>query len=186
MSQIYPEEVFAMEDPDIEFILNQWKSELGNDFLPYRNHVYRVYNMAVFLSAAKGVERSKLAVAAAFHDLGIWSNGTWDYIQPSVERAAAYLAEKKHKNWVFDVSFMISEHHKLSRFKAAPSPLINAFRAADWLDVMLFLLPTRIPKAYRNELLVHFPRAGFHRRLLDMGLAWAVRHPFNPLPMFKF
>lgn len=30
-----------------------------------------------------------------------------------------------------------------------------------------------------------FPNAGFHWRLLRLGAAWLLRHPLNPLPMFR-
>ena len=32
-----------------------------------------------------------MAIAAAFHDIGIWTAGTFDYLEPSVRVAAAYL-----------------------------------------------------------------------------------------------
>lgn len=178
------------DDPDIDPILDSFQNELGSDFEGYRNHVYRVFNMAVILAAATGNAMRKIAITSAFHDMGIWSDGTWDYIQPSIKRAARYLADHKKKDWIFEVSLMISEHHKLSSCKGAAfgteTHLANAFRSADWLDVMLFMLPSRIPRTYLKDLLEVFPRAGFHKRLFEMGYAWAKQHPTRPLPMFKF
>jgi hypothetical protein len=58
-------------------------------------------------------------------------------------------------------------------------------RGLDPLDVCLFPLPTRIPRTLRAALLATFPRAGFHRRLVELGLTWGRRHPLRPLPMLK-
>ena len=41
----------------------------------------------------------KIAVATAFHDLGIWTDGTFDYLQPSVRLASAYLAGAAKPEW---------------------------------------------------------------------------------------
>ena len=184
--------LFPIHDsvPMIEVILNRYKKDLGKDFIPYRNHVYRVFHFALIYADAtddpEGSAFQKIAVAAAFHDIGIWADHTWDYIQPSIVRASEFLVKKNHTDWVFDISFMISEHHKFSRCRGPFTHLADAFRKADWLDVMLFALPTRLPRSYLKDCLAVFPRMGFHRRLLELGSAWAKQHPFKPLPMMKF
>src|SRR5712671_5378177 len=61
----------------------------------------------------------KIAVATAFHDLGIWTDGTFDYLGPSVRLARAYLTECGHpEKWVAEVERMILEHHELSASQA--------------------------------------------------------------------
>src|SRR5215813_91842 len=51
----------------VETLLNQWQPALGKDYLPYHNHVYRVFNFAGRLADATEEDREKLAIAAAFH-----------------------------------------------------------------------------------------------------------------------
>ena len=76
--------------PTIDRVLHEHASELGHDFVAYRNHVYRVVNLcAVMVKDDDDLE--KIAVAAVFHDLGIWTNRTFDYIAPSIARAREYL-----------------------------------------------------------------------------------------------
>ena len=47
--------------------------------------MYRVVNLC--LTIAGRAELEKIAAAAAFHDLGIWTNGTFDRIAPSIALA---------------------------------------------------------------------------------------------------
>jgi hypothetical protein len=43
---------------------------------------------------AVSLEFEKIAIAGVFHDLGIWTNKTFDYIAPSVVLAREYLAAR--------------------------------------------------------------------------------------------
>ena len=70
--------------PTVEEVLDDHASELGHDLIAYRNHVYRVVNLCLAIVGDSRVELDKIAVAAVFHDLGIWTNNTFDYIAPSV------------------------------------------------------------------------------------------------------
>ena len=60
--------------PTVEQVLDDHASELGHDFIAYRNHVYRVVNLCLAIAGDSRVELEKIAVAAVFHDLGIWTN----------------------------------------------------------------------------------------------------------------
>ncbi len=166
-------------------LFTEWRGALGPDYLAYRNHAYRVFNLAVLLVSAQGTDKDKLAVAAAFHDIGIWLDGTFDYLEPSITRAKGYLLEQGNHDWLPDMENIIRQHHKLTPWHGQDHPLVEAFRKADWLDVCLFALPTKLPRPYLSELLAKFPRAGFHWRLVQFTASWARRHPFRPLPMFK-
>ena len=74
--------------PTIDDVLNDHATALRDDFLAYRNHVYRIVNLCVAFAGRSELE--KIAVAAVFHDLGIWTNGTFDYIAPSIALAHDY------------------------------------------------------------------------------------------------
>ena len=78
--------------PTIDDVLHDHATELGHDFVAYRNHVYRIVNLCVAIVGPSELE--KIAVAAVFHDLGIWTNGTFDYIAPSIALAHDYLVAR--------------------------------------------------------------------------------------------
>ncbi len=82
----------------LDEVLSAHAGALGADFEGYRNHAYRVANFCLALTStsttAGDEERiAKIALAAAFHDLGIWTDATFDYLPPSNRLAKAYLAE---------------------------------------------------------------------------------------------
>src|SRR5262249_2403483 len=91
---------------------------LGADFEGYRNHAYRVANFCFALTSdsiaavADPDQVAKIALAAAFHDLGIWTDGTFDYLLPSNRLASAYLAEAGRSEWAPEISETILQHHK--------------------------------------------------------------------------
>ena len=97
--------------PTVEAVLDDHASELGHDFIAYRNHVYRVVNLCLAIVADSRVELEKIAVAAAFHDLGIWTNNTFDYIAPSVVVARKHLAARGMADWIPEIEAMIVDHH---------------------------------------------------------------------------
>jgi hypothetical protein len=80
-----------MSVPTIDEVLHDNASELGHDFIAYRNHAYRVVNLCADI-VKDSVDIEKIAVAAVFHDLGIWTNKTFDYIAPSVALAREHFA----------------------------------------------------------------------------------------------
>ena len=156
---------------------------LGNDFAAYRNHVYRVANLCVAQSVGEPPPIEKIAIAAAFHDLGIWTDHTFDYLPPSVERALAHLARSGRSDWAAEISAMILEHHKLSPHRQGG--LVEAFRRADWTDVTRGLVTFGLSRSWVRELYSAWPSAGFHGRLVQLGLTRLRTHPLSPLPMLR-
>ena len=70
----------------IEAILEDCKDRIGDDHADYRGHVHRMFNYCLALNPAAEEERTKLAIAARFHDIGLWSDDTADYLVPSIEQ----------------------------------------------------------------------------------------------------
>jgi hypothetical protein len=169
--------------PTVDDVLNQHATALGNDFAAYRNHVYRIVNLCVATTGRS--ELDKIAVAAVFHDLGIWTNGTFDYIAPSVELARAYLVARGRHDWTAEIEAMIVNHHKITPTTANPASLIEAFRRADWIDVTRGLRAFGIPRPFVARLFAAWPSAGFHWRLVTLTLDRFRRHPLTPLPMVR-
>jgi hypothetical protein len=169
--------------PTIDNVLNEHVTALRDDFFGYRNHVYRIVNLCVAIVGRDKLE--KIAVAAVFHDLGIWTNSTFDYIAPSIALAHDYLLARARENWIPEIEGMIADHHKITRSTAARDSLVEAFRRADWIDVTRGLRRFGIPRPFVAHLFATWPDAGFHWRLLTLTLDRFRRHPLTPLPMVK-
>jgi hypothetical protein len=171
--------------PTLDAVLQAHASELGRDITGYRNHTYRVANLCLALSAGASGELEKIAIAAAFHDLGIWAQRTFDYIQPSIDLASAHLSRTDRSAWVPEIAAMIREHHKISPSQDA-SALVEIFRRADWIDVTGGVLTFGVPRRLIRDLYATWPDAGFHARLIQLALQRLRTHPLNPLPMVRW
>lgn len=169
----------------LDELLERYRSELGKDFAGYRNHVYRVINFCHLMIDADARQLQILCIAGAFHDLGIWTAGTFDYLAPSRLLAEAYLEEIDQPQWAAEVLPMIELHHKISAAAAHPSNLVEAFRRADWIDVSLGMLGFGLSRQDRRRVFTAFPDAGFHLRLVQLSARQFLARPWNPLPMLR-
>ncbi len=175
----------------LDEVLAAHLGELGGDFAAYRNHAYRVVNLCAWLAPGDAASVEKIALAAAFHDLGIWTARTFDYLGPSAELACSHLAragkpEWSNPEWSNEVSAMIHAHHKITRYRGNDTWLVEPFRRADLIDVSHGIVSFGVPRAKLRELFAAWPDAGFHAKLVKLALARAVRHPLRPLPMLKW
>src|SRR5215831_19804435 len=134
--------------PTVEQVLDDHASELGHDFIAYRNHVYRVANLCLAIVGDSRVELEKIAVAAVFHDLGIWTNHSFDYIAPSVAIAHEHLTARGMEDWILEIETMIVDHHKVTTSRANPQWLVESFRRADWIDVTRGLRSFGLPRPF--------------------------------------
>lgn len=171
--------------PLLDEILDRHAAPLGADFAAYRNHAYRVTNFCGAL-APGSIDEPAIGIAAAFHDLGIWTDATFDYLEPSQRHAREWLAAGAHRSLSGLVDAMIGHHHQVTAYRGAQGALVDLFRRADWLDVTRGLLPTVIPRAFLAEVFGAFPDAGFHRKLLRLTARQLVRNPLKPLPMLRW
>ena|ERR1035437_3699788 len=171
--------------PLVEEILGTFKDTIGADFIAYRNHVYRVVNFCYAAGAFGAEDKLKIQIAACFHDIGIWTDTTLDYLPPSEKAAAMYLAEAGREAWIPEVTQMIEMHHRIRSCEDSACPLVEAFRRADVADFSLGLFKMGFPRDLILTLKSEFPNSGFHKRLAQLGGWWLVKHPLNPLPMFR-
>ncbi len=172
-------------DP-LDRVLETHAVELGGDFTAYRNHTYRVVNFCMALAPCADNALEKIALAAAFHDLGIWTAHTFDYLPPSIDLACTHLACAGHADWRDNVAGMIREHHKVRTFRGADAELIEPFRRADWMDVSLGVLSFGLPRARIREIRAKWPDVGFHQRLAQLTLNRWRTHPLSPIPALKW
>lgn len=172
--------------PTVEQVLNNHAVELGPDLIAYRNHVYRVVNLCLVLLRDSRVELEKVAVAGVFHDLGIWTNHTFDYIGPSVALAREHLAARGKADWIAEIEAMIVNHHKVTPSRDPRPSLVESFRRADWIDVTRGLRRFGLPHRFIAAVAATWPNAGFHRRLVQLAIGRFIKHPLTPLPMVKW
>ena len=173
--------------PTVNAVLEHHAPALGHDLVAYRNHVYRVANLclAMIAGARDRVALEKIAVAAVFHDLGIWTNRTFDYIAPSIALARAHLVARAQADWLPEIESMIVDHHKITPSGPQRTPLVEPFRRADWIDVTRGLRTFGIPRRFIALVFAVWPSAGFHWRLLELTLDRFLKHPLTPLPMVR-
>jgi hypothetical protein len=167
----------------IDSILYSYKNDLGKYFEQYRNHVYRVYNFAVPYAILER-EIKILSIAAAFHDLGIWTHSTFDYLQPSIALVKKYSeANNLDPETIREIETIINNHHKLTRVEI--SKLAEIFRQADMVDLTWGLIRNRRKISDIKMMKNVFPNKGFHVTLTKLFFNNLLKHPLKPLPMFK-
>lgn len=150
----------------------------------YKNHVLRVISFCDALYELDEEERHKVTIAACFHDIGIYTDQTFDYLPPSIALARAYLYNNALGNWATEIKSMIDEHHRLRPVERGG--LVEVFRKADLIDFSLGFVKHGIPRTKVSEVRSEFPNLGFHRSLARVAVRWICRHPFNPVPVLKW
>lgn len=92
----------------VDDLLAPYRPAIAEDYAGYRNHVVRVFLFSLlFLDddvASAGKEEvwtvyRKLAIALAFHDIGLWTAHTVDYLEPSIGVAHNYLDQANLSSW---------------------------------------------------------------------------------------
>lgn len=172
--------------PLLEDTLDPWKDSIGADFVGYRNHVYRVVHFCFALRTCDEHERRRVVIAGCFHDLGIWTDHTVDYLPPSVALARAYLEQNALEHWVPEIESMIENHHKVRGLREGAYPLVEVFRRADLVDVSLGLVRCGVSWSFIRRVQRQFPDEGFHLRLVRLLGGWFSSHPASPPPFFKW
>jgi hypothetical protein len=168
----------------IDNLLLKFKPVIGVNFDKYRNHVYRVFLNCILLDSNKNNE-DKYAIAAVFHDIGIWTDHTIDYLDPSIHQVKIYLEQNGMQHWMDEIILMIQWHHKISQYKGDYNETVEVFRKADWIDVSLGLLRFGVDKQKIQNNKRLLPNLGFHFFLIKKIAQNFFIHPLNPLPMFR-
>lgn len=150
----------------------------------YKNHVYRVINFCERLTTLDDDQRKKVVIAACFHDLGIYTDNTFDYLPPSVSLARSYLRRNDLTEWEDEIASMIDEHHCLHTIK--DNELVEVFRKADLIDFSLGLVRFDLPRSTVSAVKKDFPNNGFHKNLARVACRWIARHPLNPVPVVRW
>jgi hypothetical protein len=120
--------------PLLDDTLGAFAGALGSDRLAYTHHVKRVLNYYEHLDAGPECPRQVL-IAAIFHDLGIWTAGTFDYLPPSLKLADDYCAQGVDGHLAREVAAIITYHHKQTPYRGQFAHTVETFRRADLVDV---------------------------------------------------
>lgn len=176
---------------DVSALLAPWADALGPDRAGYTNHVIRVLLHCDALHARNGgsgerpSRRLEYRVTGVFHDLGIWTDHTFDYLVPSIDLAAVYLEAQDRSDLMPLVTEMIDQHHK-QRPAGPPDDPVEIFRRADAIDVSLGLRRFGLGFGHARQAFRAYPSRGFHRTLIRLTVKRTIEHPTSPLPMFKW
>lgn len=175
----------------VSALLAPWRKALGGDEVGYTNHIVRVLLFCDELAKRAGADgqppssKTEFLVAGVFHDLGIWSDRTFDYLVPSIDLACAHLESEGALELEPLVTEMIDQHHK-QRPAGDPDDPVEIFRRADAIDVLLGLRRFGVPLRRVRQIQRAYPDRGFHRRLIQLTAKRTIEHPTSPLPMFKW
>lgn len=173
------------EFPEIDALLATYASALGDDFVAYRNHVTRMTNFVFAIEPRLRDDAQLVFVAAAFHDLGIWTDHTFDYLAPSERLARAYLSSHDMSDRIDEVMRMIEEHHKVRRYTGPFARSVDAFRRADLVDLTFGAVSAGIDAHFIRAVRSAFPNTGFHARLISLTAREFVRNPLRPVPVVR-
>jgi hypothetical protein len=175
------------EHPLVEQILAEHHDRAGADeagWNGYRGHIYRVLNFARALAPDDAERDDKLAIAGAFHDLEAFRS--LDYLAPSIRAQDAWLAKTGRAAWSDELALIIAEHHRVTPYRGAHAPLVEAFRRADFVDVSQGLVHPGLSRDYVRAVRRAFDVGPFFTRLVPQALAKRlVRHPLDPLPHMR-
>ena len=174
--------------PVIDSILEAHAAALGGHLRIYRHHCLYVYH-SVHAMVPDEAARSDhaLAVAAAFHDLGLFTEDTIDYLEPSVDLAAAYCEKEGRSDLIGLVTRVIENHHKITPVRRGPdAALIDAFRRADWQFVMMGAYPGALGWRGHRALKRALPTPGFHRFIVGHSARHVRSGKRNPLPILRW
>jgi hypothetical protein len=175
----------ATRQPIVDEILDSFAGEIGKDMERYRNHVYRDLSYFEALYSPRGSIPRPVLIAAAFHDIGIWTDRTFDYLWPSVDRARNYLASRGLESLAPEVEVLILQHHKITPYCGCHANTVEAYRKADLIDVTHGIVRFGLPASLIKDAQDAFPTLGFHLLLARLFAKQLVRSPWRPLPMVR-
>ena len=171
-------------DQIVDEFLRPYQEQIGKQYRAYKNHVCRLIELCK-LQDQKPANLNKYIIAAVFHDIGLWTHKTFDYVPPSMAVAEDYLLENELETAVEEIKAMIYWHHKTTSYTQEFADTVNVFRKADWMDATFGIVKREVNHRELRRLRSLYPTFGFHRFLLKKTIGNFFLHPLRPLPMFK-
>ena len=198
----------------LDAVLEHHRTAIGEaDYDKYRNHCLRVLSLAgYYLHKYDGYPKKDgmpphvldvMALALAYHDIGLWTKGAMNYLEPSVATLDQDLANDNptislpahfSDADLATARMIIRQHHKYAEWEPADNDVtekrmnaaaVNAVRRADWADATVGLIKTGLPPAYLEQVYKVLPELGFHAMLLGMGQRLSPHSIVGQLQVFK-
>jgi hypothetical protein len=179
----------------LDYHLNIFREEIGNDYQAYRNHCLRVLTFATHHCGEYCKEReiNLMAMALAYHDIALWSDKQMSYLEPSAKQMHSH-ANDGGEDWTEEEMItaheIVMQHHKLTEWKGerGDGRLINSVRKGDWADATIGVIRFGLPASLLEDTYRRIPESGFHMVLSGMGRRLSphsVRGQLAVLNIFK-
>ncbi|MGL5947969.1 MAG: hypothetical protein ACRCYV_02770 [Aeromonas sp.] len=159
--------------PRVEALLAPYRAALGDDFLAYRGHVYRVLSFAMHFLQQDEQQRALVETALVYHDLGLWTDNELAYLAPS---EALVVADNRAYGWGLDDSVLVAAihwHHKITAYRGVGETVVNAIRRADWIEASQGVVRKGLTRAQIADVQAQIPDHGFaavlQRLARDLG-----------------
>jgi hypothetical protein len=170
-----PNEINIIEnDETVEKLLKRHKNQIGKDYDGYRGHIYRVLTYANHFLHNDNSNRKVISAALVYHDIGLWTNHSLAYLEPSCEFAKKMMKKAKFESRKIKLAQeIIYWHHKLTDYDGSEysldNKIINAVRKADWIDASLGFIHYGMPTKHFKSVMQKIPNNGFHKTLIEFG-----------------
>jgi hypothetical protein len=173
--------------PLVEEILDTHREHAAGDehgWASYRGHVYRVFNLARAVVPDRDDRDDKLAIAAAFHDIDVFSS--LNYLGPSIRTMDAWLQRTGRSAWAAELAVIVAKHHHLTPYRGRYAMLVEAFRRADLNDLSQGLIRSGLPREQVREVRKSIDVGNFFTRAVPRAIVrHLIRHPLDPLPIVR-
>ncbi|MEM7184110.1 MAG: phosphohydrolase [Spirochaetota bacterium] len=153
----------------IENLFEPYKSVIGNDYLGYRNHVYRTLSYAMHFLEGNDTYRTLIETALVYHDIALWTDKACAYLEPSEKLA---VKDNIEKSWSLDseaLRAVIHWHHKITTYKGPHKDPVEAVRKADWIDANRGKVRKGMQRIHIEKVEAALPNEGFHQSLVRLA-----------------
>lgn len=87
------------KDDVLDYYLEKHRKQLGEDYEAYRGHCLRVLSFTKYFLSLKNIQLeprtfSIVAMALAYHDIGLWTDKELNYLTPSVSQMTKRVLEE--------------------------------------------------------------------------------------------
>jgi hypothetical protein len=126
----------------------------------------------------------KLAIAAAFHDIDVFSS--LNYLGPSIRTMDAWLQRTGRSAWADELAVIVAKHHHLTPYRGRYAELTEAFRRADLNDLSQGLIRAGLPRQQVRAVRQSIDVGVFFTRTVPRAIVrHVIRHPLDPLPIAR-
>lgn len=150
-SDASPSFKIVTEAPNMDTYLSKYKQDFGAAHDVYRNHCLRVLSFARHILVTEtGFDEEQaesampvMEIALAYHDMGLFTDLSLEYLEPSAARAEKDLEGTLSADEIKLVRDIIVWHHKVFPWSGEDersTAIVNAVRKGDWVDATTCLL----------------------------------------------